>query len=53
MRIGLARARPHGWRIAGQVPHHKSNFTIDEDALPLGTSIFVQLVRDILGIKAK
>lgn len=30
------------------VPHHKSNFTFDERALPIGASVFVHLVRGIL-----
>jgi len=30
------------------IPHHKSNFTFNEDCLPIGSSVFVQLVRLIL-----
>ncbi len=33
----------------GSVPHHCSHFNIDERALLVGSSIFVQLIRDRLG----
>jgi len=32
-----------------EVPHHKSNFDLDERALLVGSSIFVQLIEDLLG----
>lgn len=32
-----------------EVPHHKSNFDIDERALLVGGSIWVQLIEDLLG----
>ena len=31
-----------------EVPHHCSHFNIDEDALAIGSSVFVQLVEDLL-----
>jgi len=31
-----------------EVPHHKSNFDIDERALLVGSSVFVQLIEDLL-----
>ena len=30
-------------------PHHHPSFDIDEEALMIGTSFFVQLIRDLLG----
>jgi len=35
--------------VAGSRPHHNPAFTIDEDAMLIGASIFVQLIHDILG----
>ena len=31
-----------------EVPHHCSHFDIDEDALAIGSSVFVQLIEDLL-----
>lgn len=31
------------------VPHHKSNFTLDERCLAIGASVFVTLVKNVLG----
>eukprot|EP00047_Mylnosiga_fluctuans_P019761 m.85794 g.85794 ORF g.85794 m.85794 type:complete len:398 (+) comp8254_c0_seq1:87-1280(+) len=32
-------------------PHHKSVFDFDEDAILLGASVFVQIIRDVIGRK--
>jgi len=32
-----------------ETPHHKSNFDLDERSLAIGSSIFVNLILEILG----
>ena len=35
-------------RKLGEVPHHCSHFDIEEKALLVGSSVFVQLIEDLL-----
>ena len=42
-----------GAKLNDQVerPHHISNFDFDENAMLIASSIFVQIVKDVLGFK--
>eukprot|EP00742_Colponemidia_sp_Colp-10_P002250 GILJ01002404.1.p1 GENE.GILJ01002404.1~~GILJ01002404.1.p1 ORF type:complete len:411 (-),score=59.74 GILJ01002404.1:39-1271(-) len=45
---GSVSSHSHGGSSTTQVPHHCSHFTVNEDALAIGASVWVQLVEDLL-----